>query len=50
MAQPDPEPRPMSDDEIEEGRDRLKEFFDDVAEELADETGRPAEEFRPDYD
>lgn len=50
MAQPEPDQRPMSDDEIEEGRDRLKEFFNDVAEGLADETGRTADEFRPDHD
>lgn len=46
MAQPEPEQRPLTDDELEEGRKRLKEFFEEVAE----ETGRPVKEFRPETD
>lgn len=48
MAQPEPEQRPLTDEEIEQGRERLKEFFDEIAEDLAEETGQPVEEFRPD--
>lgn len=42
----------MTDDEIEEGRERLAEFFEEVAEDLADETGEPKAKFwyGEDYD
>ncbi|WP_272942150.1 hypothetical protein [Halococcus hamelinensis] len=33
----EPEQRPLTDDEIDEGRQRLREFFDEVIENLADE-------------
>ena len=48
MAQPEPEQRSLSDEEHEQVREGLIEFFNDVAEDIAEETGRPAEEFRPD--
>lgn len=48
MARPESEQRPLTDEELEEGRERLKEFFDEIAEDLAEKTGRPVEEFRPD--
>ena len=47
MARSEPEQRPLTDEEIQEGRERLKEFFNEVAEDLAEETGRPVEEFQP---
>ena len=50
MAQPEPEQRPLTDEEHEEVREGLIEFFDKVAEDLAEDTGRSVEEFRPDYD
>ena len=33
----EPEQRPLTDEEIDEGRERLVEFFDEVTEDLADE-------------
>lgn len=36
MAQPEPEQRPLTDDELTEGRERLKEFFEEVADDLDD--------------
>ena len=50
MAQPEPEQRPLTDEELEEGRERLIEFFNDVAEDIAEDTGRPVEDFRPDLE
>lgn len=48
MAQhPEPQ-RPLTDEEHEQVREGLKEFFDEIAEDLAEETGRPVEEFQPD--
>ena len=35
----EPEQRPLTDEEIDEGRERLAEFFDEIAEDLADEFG-----------
>lgn len=40
MTHSDPKQRPLTDDELTEGRERLKEFFDEVAEDLADKTDR----------
>lgn len=48
MAQPEPEQRPLTEEEHEQVREGLEEFFDEIAEDLAEETGRPVEEFRPD--
>jgi hypothetical protein len=48
MAQPEPEQRRLTDEEIRQGRERLKALFDEIAEDLAEETGRPVEEFQPD--
>lgn len=50
MAQPEPEQRPLTDEELEEGRERLMEFFNDVAEDIAEYTGRPVEDLRPDVE
>jgi hypothetical protein len=50
MARPEPEQRPVTDEELERGRARLKEFFDEIAEDLADETGRPVGDFQPDVE
>lgn len=33
----EPEQRPLTDDELDEGRQRLREFFAEVTEDLADE-------------
>lgn len=44
MAQPNPEQQPLTDDELTEGRERLKEFFDTVADDLADKTDQPGEQ------
>lgn len=48
MAQPESESRPLTDEEIEEGRERLEEFFDEVAHDIAEDTDRPVEDFQPD--
>ena len=39
----------LTDDEIDEWRERLAEFIDAVAEDLADETGRSSDKYRPGY-
>lgn len=50
MAQHSEPQRPLTDEEHERVREGLIEFFDEVAEGLAEETGRPVEEFRPDIE
>jgi hypothetical protein len=52
MAQPESEQQPMTDEELEETHENLKQAFEDIAEDLADETGEPKAKFwyGEDYD
>ena len=44
-----PEQRPLTDDEINEGRERLVKFFNEVAEDLANVSERSLDELRPNH-